>query len=817
MSSSSHNPGCPLSIPVPISITVNTSGSPVSPLSGVHSLSATHGGFTRISKFTFNPVLTSTGLDINDYLPSNISTVYSVWDFGDGYSLSGADTFTNATHVYNVPGVYTVSLFFYDLNGNPYLNTLSETVSVYNYGETFLELNKEDNQAEGSNVTFNTKKIFAGKKELFDINVTSTWQDVPVDEKFTLYLTASGSKSKAYDTNSKYSHLMPFNAFYDENNNLLENNDLDISKKLKPKYYAVEPSTNKIWQIDISKLTVEELKEVNVDVYNLAHSTKDTIVDNELVAVGYNSTSQTFLTGSTDGTSVKFKYLDDTPNILDTGTGVRILAKLDTSKHQSKGFYVDELSGNLNLSEKNYLQGPGFLIKNGPGILTEIVRVDPDFNDIFSFTSTGVPEMSSIDYKRQGDKFQVFVALQDINKSLIKNYPVYNKAANLNNDFSFLAQWVSGSYTSDVSSISTEYFPYNTSTSTTELSNFLYLNVNPLSAGTWSLNVTARIDSLSASFSDTNYVANRFFNANVNSGNSGLLSGSKTFTVLPSTNDVELYKQNEDVDYSQVLKGYRFQSFLHEYEKLFDGIFTSFVGEASSSPTTFGKTIIEKIANFTSNHSDVDSCNISQLQSFYDLFNEDVDILLPTAPPGLKRLYDLLSIKLSKLLGDYTREQQLSTNFSTTSAEARNIDLENPITTSTYTVTAYTEFVAQQKFNNEFILIKPQKVATKNVDGTSSGISTTYPLSAYNVYSNWGWPLDTSVSGADGLDKFYNFYPYVEYNRESTAHNIENNVIDYTNQYTGVSRTVSAVSAWEDTGGVIYKNLDYQIREGLNL
>ena len=252
---------------------------------------------------------------------------------------------------------------------------------------------------------------------------------------------------------------------------------------------------------------------------------------------------------------------------------------------------------------------------------------------------------------------------------------------------------------------------------------------------------------------------------------------------------------------------------------MFDGIFTSFVGEASSSPTVFGKTVFEKIANFVSNNNDVDYCNMENLQSFYDLFNEDIDIVLPTPPPALKRLYDLFSIKTTKLLGDYERQaQSFNSNFYTSSADSRNIDFNNKITTSTYTVTAYTNFVARQRFNNEFSLIRPQNVCSKSVSGADADILATYPLSAYNEYSNWGWSLDTSVSGASGLDGFYDFYPYTTYATTSSNENIKNSIIDFNNSYTTVSRSTSSLSAsWENTGGIIYKNLDYQIRKGLSI
>ena len=442
-----------------------------------------------------------------------------------------------------------------------------------------------------------------------------------------------------------------------------------------------------------------------------------------------------------------------------------------------------------------------------------------------SFTSTGMKEMSAIQYKRQGDKFQVFIALSDKYNNILKNYSQYLWSPSFSQDHTFHVTWESGgdSHTSNISSISTNKFPYNTSTGKTELSSFLYVNIDPLSAGTWTMVVSSKIPSLST---DPNPTFSKDYDNGIGpegnvslNGSTNMIDGSYTFTISPSTNDVQIYKINEDIDYSQVLKSYRFQSFMHEYDKLFDGIFTSFVGQASSSPTTFGKTIFEKTANFVLNNSDIDFCKIENIQAFYDFFNEDIDFVSPTPPPELKRLYDLFSIKISKLLGEYDRVQDnFSTQYYTSSAASRNIDLTSKITASTYTVSAGTNFVARQRFNDEFILIKPQKVPTKHVDGSSSGESSTYDLSSYNVYSNWGWPLDTSVSGASGLDTFYDFYPYTTYDMTSSTENIKNNIIDFENQYTSITRATSSLSgSWENTGGIIYKNIDYQIRKGLSL
>ena len=809
---------CPLSVPVPITLSVNTSGSIPSPVNNVHSLSATHSGFTRISEFTFTSNLTGS-TSFNELVDPPISTTVAVWDFGDGNTLSARNTPTT-THTYKVPGIYTVAVYYYDIDGTAYFNTLTETVSVYNYVETNIQLSNTEVDSVSGMMFRAGSTDDPGQK--FPTLVTASWQDVSTTdsitgtEDFTLYVTASGSKSKPYDTKNKYAHLLPFNAFYDRSEDKPVRIDhTGVNIKVNKRNYAINPKDNTIKLV--ADNFIPELSALGIKTYMLGAT------NNPQTAVNSYNTSVSGLTGSEtlSGKNVVLSYYDDTPNI---DPGVQLIVKLDLSKHRLKNFYVDNIETDINGSGQNFLETGGGALKNYDGILVKITKPVPNFSDLFSFTSTGMKQMSAINYKRQGDKFQVFIGVQDEDKNILKNFSDFKRITNGNigslsaTDNNFYVNWASGGdlHTTNISSVSTDKFPYNSTTSNTELSSFLYLNIDPLSAGTWTLNVSANITSLSANTQGLSGFGNVGGNVGENTQH---YTGSFTFTVYPSTNDVEFYLQNEDVDYSEVIKSYRFQSFMHEYDNLFDGIFTSFVGEASSSPTTFGKTVFSKIANFVTNHNDVDLCKINQIQSFYDLLNEDVDIILPEPPSELKRLYDTFSIKVSKLLGNYEQfSESLNSNFYTSSADGVNVDFNNPITASTYTVTAYTNFVARQKFNNEFLIIKPQKVATKNVDGSSSGESSTYALSTYNLYSNWGWPLDTTVTGASGLSTMYDFYPYTVTDPTSAIKNLQANLIDYNNPYTTITRTASSLSGnWTNDDGIMYKNLDYQIRKGLSI
>ena len=812
---------CPRSVTVPISVSVNTSGTVPIPLTNVHSASSTHGGFTKISEFTFTAQITGDTLSIQDYLSPKLSNTTAVWDFGDGYSLSAANTITTK-HKYRVPGTYTVSMYFYDADGNAHINTFTESLSIYNYNITDVKI--ETSQTPGLTATDSGAQIPASSKDnSFKVGVSASWQDITPDGKYTMYVTASGSKAKPYDTKNKYAHLIPYNAFYNYMDNELIESDIGLHFELNSHWYVISGSSNTIQPIATSK--VDYFKDSGFQPILLGASVTPTAS-----AFSTCSISNSLTTLGGQGASPPLKpvpvpqitYYDDIPN---TDTGVSLLFKLDTSKHKIKNFYVDEIDNDINSSKRSFLESNsvGYYSTSANNTTFEgyNVKITKPSVDHLSFTSTGMKEMSAINYKRQGDKFQVFIGLADKDSNILKLYPNFLKKSTLNVDYSFYTTWSSGGdlHTSVISSISTNKFPYNTSTNVTELSSFLYLNVDPLSSGTWSLNVTGNVPGLSSQSSLPDYGGCVGIGTTAPGTTTNYITGAYTFTVLPSTNDVEVYKINEDIDYSQTIKSYRFQSFLHEYDKLFDGIFTSFVGSASSSPTVFGKTVFEKIANFVANNNDVDYCNMDNLQSFYDLFNEDIDIVLPTPPPELKRLYDLFSIKITKLLGDYERyEQSFNSNFYTSSADSRNIDFNNKITSLTYTVTAYTNFVARQRFNNEFSLVRPQNVCSKAVSGANTDILSTYPLSAYNEYSNWGWALDTSVSGASGLDDFYDFYPYTTYATTSANENIKNSIIDFNNSYTTITRGTSSLSAdWEDTGGVIYKNLDYQIRKGLSI
>ena len=696
-------------------------------------------GYTRISEFTFTVEATGS---FATYFPSDLSQVKVVWDFGDGYTLS-ADTPYQSTHIYDHPGQYTVNLHMYDSSGETYLNTLTETVSVFNYKKTRVTL------ANG----VSSKQIKAG---VFDINsgnstnkvevaIQTTWQDYNPTGN-TVYFTSSGSNSKPYDVNYKYSHLLPYWSFYNRIGSKVIRDNKTIAL-LEPQYYVLDSNNTPV-----------------------------------LTSAEASGAKLLWAQGKAD-----IYYFDDSPG------EVNLVAALDTSNHKLPDFYVNQIETDINLSKLNFME-------SNVGLLN--IRCNKVEPTKLILTSTGHRDMPLPGLKRLEKPFQIFFAAGDDNNNIFKYYPeFYLSASGFDNNDSntFKAEMIgltgdpanrSGyNLTSNISSVSTNKYPYNTSLSSTYLSSFGYINVTPVLSGqtTTVVRVSARPTL-------------------VNGLTSSPLTGEYAFRVESIQGPVE-YKLGEDFDMSETIASYRFQEFMHDYGTLFRQLIGNITGNVTSDPNTYGKQIYEKIQNFNNNINDIDLCNLDVLKKFYKIFDDDPNFTITTAPPKVKRLFDTYTIQYKKLFGDFEKfGENFDTQFSSNSTLGVNIDFDNPITTTSYTVTAGTNFVARQKFGNKYILIEPMNVPTSTIEAGAT--TSQYPLSNYNICANstWGWPLDSTANGSN-LDTIYDFFPYVT-NYTNTK---ENNVIDDTNALNEI-RDVASLSANQQN---FYLSVDKRLREGL--
>ena len=705
---------------------------------------ATLSGYTRITSFTFTPNLTG---DFLESYHKEVSTIKTFWDFGDGYTLSAANTYTSS-HIYQYPGQYTVTCYFYDNEGNALLNIASETITIKNFISTKIEVLNKNNISIRTGALEDLVRNSDSSKAFLNFKAQVTWQDYNPSGN-TIYFAASGARSNIFDESNKYAHLVPYRGFYVKTNNGYNRVYNKHTIQLTPIYCKLDSNNNP---------------------YKVPAGTSGAVI------LGAETPA--------DDKKTRIFYYDESDYEEDANP--KIIFSIDNSKHTLKDLFVNSQTDvSINLSDMNYMES------NIDLVTVNMIRSIPNR---LVFTTTGMSDMKAPSTRRENSKFRVFIAAQNtsgidgsrvISPTKYYNTFFYDPTGYDNNEVGkFKAEVRVGSITAEpdqtltnlISCIKTDDLPYNTTLSSSELSSFLYINYTP----TLSSNVE-QTQVITISGQPASYMP--------------VLTGEYTFTVIPSAENI-FYKIKEyEFNYSETLKDYRFQEFLYEYENLFNDVLEPIVGTNLSEPGTLGKRFIEKIGNFVINNVDVDTCNIDVLKKLYTFLNEQSVFSSTIIPPDLKRMYDLFSIKSSLLFGQREKDNKnFNTFYNSGSAYGINIAYNTKIDTSTYMVSAGRKFVAVQKFNSEPIVITPMNVPTSTI---STGSTSSYPLSDFNVYSNWGWPLDTSITGVD-LELLYDFHYYRDTIYSNT---IQNNIID--------NRSVN--------NGTIRNNIDYQVRKGLDI
>jgi hypothetical protein len=304
----------------------------------------------------------------------------------------------------------------------------------------------------------------------------------------------------------------------------------------------------------------------------------------------------------------------------------------------------------------------------------------------------------------------------------------------------------------------------------------------------------------------------RWLNKYHNESGTVSLTGTTTLNILPSGGKYNVAKINEDFDATETLKSYRFQEFLINDNKLFDNFLGNIVGGVSAKPTTLGKVIYEKIANFVANNNDIDTCNVNALYSLCEQLNIPISNYNYTYPAGLKRIVDLTSIPHSRLWGTRSKfDRDFDRKGSTSALEA--VNLGDQLSVETYIVSAGTPIVSEQLFNREYKIINTMYISGSSTDSgyaASVGLLSAYPLRDYRP--QWGWVLQDGISGID-ISKFYKFYTY-----KPKYDDIQlEGTIDWVNPYNTFTETASGMNEWIDADGMIDTMIDYELRSGLNL
>jgi hypothetical protein len=264
--------------------------------------------------------------------------------------------------------------------------------------------------------------------------------------------------------------------------------------------------------------------------------------------------------------------------------------------------------------------------------------------------------------------------------------------------------------------------------------------------------------------------------------NTKIIKGESTnFNIEKFTNKYQVRRVNESFNTSEYYKSLALPEILKNNSFLWDNFFAAAVGTAElSSNEDLGQITYEKIANFLTNHADVDTCNIDQLISLANKTNVFAANYATELPAEIKRMLDISSISKNKLFGLLNNQPILKQSLGT--------EL-NPYTTI---LSAGTQIILKSKLDNSLTLL-----TVPIQDNT-----IIYPLSAFYGFG-FAAPVITN----------YQFYTYQP---QYSGKYIEN-VIDWNSTFTTLNSTISTFEEWYGENGVLETTFNYLLTKNLFL
>lgn len=285
-----------------------------------------------------------------------------------------------------------------------------------------------------------------------------------------------------------------------------------------------------------------------------------------------------------------------------------------------------------------------------------------------------------------------------------------------------------------------------------------------------------------------------------------LLTGqSNVFNIYPVSGQYGLSKINEDFNAEGFYKSLIFTESLEEKKIFFNDFLGTIVGGISAQPYELGKTIYEKIANFTSNINDIDKVNLDQLLSFCKELSIQFEQYNYPFPPQLLRLVNILSIKHKNLWGERNNFAQSFYKNAYTVDNSLQLNLGTEYSTLTSTISSGVPVVAYEIFSGNYILVNFVEMP---------GIAYGTPVQLSDYTYDWGWGLiaPKTLVGSR-ISDYYKFYEYIPFYEGSHY----NNVIDWNNPMTTVSYTNSSFKEWSKDSGIMQSLLSYELTKGLRL
>jgi hypothetical protein len=294
---------------------------------------------------------------------------------------------------------------------------------------------------------------------------------------------------------------------------------------------------------------------------------------------------------------------------------------------------------------------------------------------------------------------------------------------------------------------------------------------------------------------------------------------SNNFNIYNFNKSFGLRRLNESFSTADYYKSLALPDILSQNDKLFDSYLGAMVGTAAPSGyEDIGQKTYERIANFVPNHSDVDTCNITQLMSLARSMDVSAINFSNVYPAEVQNMIDIASIPRTKLWGIL--------DSTPLSSESINESMKYPLDVNTAFVTAGQRIYIQSIYDSRPVL---------NVVPVNTFLPEEhqqhYPL---NLYPSFG--LLQNISDPTKY-RFYEYHPvyypnplltlntlypnltgaalYAKLSDVSFNERFIESVIDWNSPFTTINRTLSTADDLYADGGIIESMFSYYLTKNL--
>jgi PKD repeat protein len=265
------------------------------------------------------------------------------------------------------------------------------------------------------------------------------------------------------------------------------------------------------------------------------------------------------------------------------------------------------------------------------------------------------------------------------------------------------------------------------------------------------------------------------------------ITGQSKYLNFIKHEDYDIFKFNEDFDMAGQMKSLAFIPALNESNNLFENFLGSIYGTYPFKHNDLGIQTYEKIANYVSNHSDIDYCNINQLYDMAAEIGMDSDDFRLNFPPNIQRLVDYASINQSRLFGSRSLSQDAFINANNQSISNKGKVILSP----DYVITAGTPVILKDKSLNKYRIIQTGEI---------------YDNTSYSLYN-----LIVFLGLGDSWNEYYEFYEFVpSYDSKQVA-----GLIDWDNPQTTIIENLSTANFWFGEEQFLDLEFSYELYKGL--